>query len=98
MKLLDLAYIQLKNKNKNLYVFLEKGGCAEFQYKFSFEVPEHNVVKFCFDDIFVVIDEINTDKLSGIEIDYKSTLMYKCFYIKHNPYEAENCKCGISFK
>lgn len=99
MKITDVAYSQLKNKNKEfIYIYLEKGGCAELKYKFSFSPPQNNIIKFQFNDILVIIDDFNSEKLSYIEIDYKSTIMKKCFYIAYNPYEDESCKCGISFK
>lgn len=81
-----------------LYLSLENGGCAEYKYKFSLEVfPEVAQVFDC-EGVTVTIPESEAEKLSRVVIDYESSLIRRGFTISENPYVAEKCRCGISFR
>jgi len=83
---------------EHICVYLEKGGCAEYKYKFSFIKPEGECETFVTDGIRVIIPVRDIDKLSQIEIDHESNLLGEKFVISHNPYVTEKCGCGISIR
>jgi iron-sulfur cluster assembly accessory protein len=92
------AVARMAHLGKNLiYVGIEPGGCAEFKYYFSFALPEEEIVFYEFKGIKAAVSKKNADKLGEVEIDYKESLMRKCFYIASNPYVIKQCPCGISF-
>ena len=80
-----------------LRVSVSGGGCAGFQYGFSFDdqvqaadlVFEQHGVKF-------VIDDMSLDLLNGSEIDFVEDLVGASFQIR-NPNATSSCGCGTSF-
>lgn len=85
------------NLNLNLRTFIQGGGCAGFNYGFTFD----DVIN---EDDFIVevgrwkvlIDSMSMSYLQGAEIDYKEELMGSQFVIK-NPNATTTCGCGSSF-
>ncbi len=80
-----------------LRVFVTGGGCAGFQYGFTFDehvndddttVEAHGVT--------LVIDPMSYQYLMGAEIDYKEDLEGAQFVIR-NPNAVTTCGCGSSF-
>ncbi|MBO4790180.1 MAG: iron-sulfur cluster insertion protein ErpA [Oxalobacter sp.] len=85
------------NPNLKLRVFVQGGGCAGFQYGFTFDetVAEDDTVVEK-DGIQMLIDAISYQYLVGAKVDYKDDLEGAQFTIK-NPNATTTCGCGSSF-
>ena len=85
------------NEDLKLRVFISGGGCAGFQYGFSFDenVNEGDLVMEK-DGVTLVVDPMSIQYLMGGEIDYKEDLEGARFII-HNPNASTTCGCGSSF-
>ncbi len=85
------------NHAMHLRVYVTGGGCAGFQYGFSFDeskdesdtMVEKNGVK-------LVVDPMSIQYLLGAEIDFQEDLQGARFVIK-NPNASTTCSCGSSF-
>ena len=85
------------NNSMNLRVYVTGGGCAGFQYGFSFDesrdesdtMVEKNGIK-------LVVDPMSLQYLLGAEIDFQEDLQGARFVIK-NPNANTTCSCGSSF-
>ncbi len=85
------------NPDLMLRVFVQGGGCAGFQYGFSFDTniaEDDTVVEK--DGIRMLIDAISFQYLVGAKVDYKDDLEGAQFTIK-NPNATTTCGCGSSF-
>jgi iron-sulfur cluster assembly accessory protein len=99
ISLTDRAASKIVSKGKkHIYLYLEKGGCAEYKYCFAFTEPGLSCTSFSVGEIEVRIPEQDLEKLSLVEIDYESNLLGEKFIIARNPYVTEKCSCGISIK
>ncbi len=80
-----------------LRVSVSGGGCAGFQYGFSFDdqVQPADLV-FEQHGVKVVIDDMSLDLLNGSEIDFVEDLAGASFQIR-NPNATSSCGCGTSF-
>jgi iron-sulfur cluster insertion protein len=86
-----------QNDSLMLRVFVTGGGCAGFQYGFTFDeviaeddtVIEKESVKF-------VIDSLSVQYLGGSTVDYSEGLEGSRFLIT-NPAASTTCGCGSSF-
>ncbi|MFH1334600.1 MAG: iron-sulfur cluster insertion protein ErpA [Pseudomonadota bacterium] len=94
-----------KNPNFKLRVFVAGGGCAGFQYGFTFDenVNAADTViekKVKLDGqqktVVLLVDPISIQYLSMAEIDYKEDLNGAQFVIR-NPNVRTTCSCGGSF-
>lgn len=85
------------NPNLKLRVFVQGGGCAGFQYGFTFE-EEVNGDDTAMEKngVTLLIDPMSYQYLVGAEIDYKEDLEGAQFVIK-NPNATTTCSCGSSF-
>jgi iron-sulfur cluster insertion protein len=73
------------------------GGCAGFQYGFSFDsTAQEDDQVFDFQGVKVVVDSASLALLEGIQIDYVEELIGSSFQIK-NPNASSSCGCGNSF-
>jgi iron-sulfur cluster insertion protein len=80
-----------------LRVTVNGGGCAGFQYGFSFDdtvAPDDRT--FARDGVTAVIDEASLGLLAGAEIDFVEDLIGAAFQVK-NPNATSSCGCGSSF-
>ena len=85
------------SSSMHLRVYVTGGGCAGFQYGFSFDqnkdesdtMVEKNGVK-------LVVDPMSIQYLLGAEIDFQEDLQGARFVIK-NPNASTTCSCGSSF-
>lgn len=95
-KILDLL-AEENNPNLFLRTFIQGGGCAGFNYGFTFD-EEHNDddFKVSIGDRSVLIDSMSMTYLQGAEIDYKEDIMGSSFTI-NNPNANNTCGCGSSF-
>ena len=85
------------NSELMLRVFISGGGCAGFQYGFTFEdtaAEDDMVVKN--GGVQLVIDPLSFQYLMGSEVDYKEDLQGSRFVI-NNPNASTTCGCGASF-
>tara|TARA_B100000085_G_C18557691_1_gene518382 strand:+ start:3056 stop:3364 length:309 start_codon:yes stop_codon:yes gene_type:complete len=99
IKLTDSAKEHLKTllkENNKKYVRLQVkgGGCAGFEYQWTFEdeAEEEDVIV---EDI-VVIDEINEGYINGLEVDWRKEIFGSNFEF-NNPVAKSSCGCGTSF-
>ena len=85
------------NPNLKLRVFVQGGGCAGFQYGFTFDenVNEDDTTMMK-DGIQLLIDPMSYQYLVGAEIDYKEDINGSQFVIK-NPNVTTTCGCCSSF-
>ncbi len=73
------------------------GGCAGFQYGFSFDdTRQADDLVFERDGVELVIDPVSLDLVNGAEIDFVEDMMGASFQVK-NPNAASSCGCGSSF-
>lgn len=82
---------------KKLRVMVEGGGCAGFQYIFSFtdQINQDDVI-FTNGKAVVVIDTVSLPFLQAGELDYQEKLMGS-FLTINNPNAKSGCGCGTSF-
>ena len=99
IKLSDNAYKrlnELRNKNNKKFVRLDVkgGGCAGFNYEWSFadEETRNDVVV---DDVLVVSRDYEL-YLMGLELDYEYDDFESAFKF-NNPKATSSCGCGTSF-
>ena len=85
------------NAELKLRVFVTGGGCAGFQYGFTFEetVNDDDTV-MSKNGVQLLIDPMSFQYLAGAEIDYREDLEGSQFVIK-NPNATTTCGCGSSF-
>ena len=93
---LDSAKAQLRKKHNKKFVRLsvKGGGCAGFNYDWSF-TDEEQREDIVIDDMLVV-DRINELYLTGMELDYTYDDFESAFVFK-NPQAKSSCGCGTSF-
>ena len=85
------------NPALKLRVFITGGGCAGFQYGFTFdEVVAEDDTQFEKNGVTLLIDAMSYQYLVGAEIDYPEGLEGSQFIIR-NPNATTTCGCGSSF-
>lgn len=95
-KIIDLL-VSENNPNLKLRTFVQGGGCAGFNYGFTFDEEQNeDDFEFPVDSFKVLVDSMSMTYLQGAEIDYKEELMGSSFTIK-NPNATNTCGCGSSF-
>ena len=99
IKLSDNALLrlrELKQKHNKKYVRLDVkgGGCAGFNYDWSFSDDEQRE-DVIVDDI-LLIDRINELYLTGMELDYTYD-DFESAFVFNNPQAKSSCGCGTSF-
>jgi len=86
-----------ENSDLNLRVYVTGGGCAGFQYGFSFDKNKDDsdtvVIKH---GVSLIVDPMSVQYLMGAEIDFQEDLQGARFVIK-NPNANSTCSCGSSF-
>jgi iron-sulfur cluster insertion protein len=85
------------NNELKLRVFVSGGGCAGFQYGFTFDetINEDDTVMEK-NGVSLLIDPMSYQYLVGAEIDYQENLEGAQFIIR-NPNATSTCGCGSSF-
>ena len=99
IKLSDNALLrlrELKQKHNKKYVRLDVkgGGCAGFNYDWSFSDDEQRE-DVIVDDILLV-QTINELYLTGMELDYTYD-DFESAFVFNNPQAKSSCGCGTSF-
>ena len=92
--LLRLRELRDKHNKKFVRLQVKGGGCAGFNYDWSFsnEETRNDVIV---DDI-LIIDRVNELYLTGMELDYTYDDFESAFVFK-NPQAKSSCGCGTSF-
>jgi iron-sulfur cluster assembly accessory protein len=84
--------------NLRLRIYVEGGGCSGMQYGLVFEEDEQDGDEILTKDGFdILVDRFSAPYLTGVEIDYVTTLQGAGFKI-NNPNATGSCGCGHSFK
>lgn len=85
------------NDQLKLRVFVTGGGCAGFQYGFTFDedVAEDDTI-INHDGVEVLVDALSIQYLAGSTVDFKEDLGGARFIID-NPMADTTCGCGASF-
>ena len=101
LTLSDNAYTHIGNlleQHNKKYVRLEVkgGGCAGFEYEWSFESEEGYTRDDVLIDDRLLVHKVNELYLTGIEIDYDSEIFGSTFKF-NNPQAKSQCGCGTSF-
>ena len=99
IKLSDNAFKRLKElseKNDNQYVRLDVkgGGCAGFNYEWSFTKEEQR--NDCIIDNVLLVSRDYELYLMGLELDYTYDDFESMFKF-NNPKATSSCGCGTSF-
>lgn len=94
-----IAELRRKEANEGLMlrVAVLGGGCAGFQYSFSFDDTRNDddtVIEK--DGAIALIDEVSMGLLAGAEIDYAEEMIGSSFTLR-NPNATSSCGCGNSF-
>jgi iron-sulfur cluster insertion protein len=85
------------NPDLKLRVFVTGGGCAGFQYGFTFdEEAGEDDTSLEKNGVTLLVDPMSYQYLVGAEIDYTEGLEGAQFVIK-NPNATSTCGCGSSF-
>lgn len=85
------------NPDLKLRVFVTGGGCAGFQYGFTFdETVAEDDTTMEKNGVTLLIDPMSYQYLVGAEIDYTEGLEGSQFVIR-NPNATSTCGCGSSF-
>jgi iron-sulfur cluster insertion protein len=85
------------NPDLKLRVFVTGGGCAGFQYGFTFdEESGEDDTSMERNGVTLLVDPMSYQYLVGAEIDYTEGLEGAQFVIK-NPNATSTCGCGSSF-
>ena len=85
------------NSALKLRVFVTGGGCAGFQYGFTFdEAVNDDDTTMEKNGVTLLIDAMSYQYLVGAEIDYQENIEGAQFVIK-NPNASTTCGCGSSF-
>ena len=89
--------VEEDNPELMLRVFVTGGGCAGFQYGFTFdEEPADDDTLIKKEGINFVIDSLSVQYLGGSTVDYTEGLEGSKFVIQ-NPAAETTCGCGSSF-
>jgi iron-sulfur cluster insertion protein len=81
---------------KSLRLSVQGGGCAGFQYAFSFDAQQGDDTVVEQDGLEIVIDPMSSIYLMGLQIDYTEDLNGAGFRFL-NPNSSGSCGCGKSF-
>ena len=86
-----------ENPNLHLRVYVTGGGCAGFQYGFSFdESKDEGDTEVVKRGVRLIVDPMSIQYLMGAEIDFQEDLQGARFVIQ-NPNATTTCSCGSSF-
>jgi iron-sulfur cluster insertion protein len=97
VKRVSFLMTQEENPDVMLRVVVDGGGCAGFQYGFSFDnIKTDDDVIVEQDGVKLVTDNMSLMYLAGSQVDFVEDMIGAAFSIK-NPNAASTCSCGTSF-
>jgi iron-sulfur cluster insertion protein len=79
---------------KYVRAFIQGGGCAGFNYGFTFE-EEKSEDDFIIDQL--IVDSMSMQYFDGATIDYKTDKLQGSQFVISNPNAKTTCGCGSSF-
>ena len=92
-----IAKIIKEDNAKYFRITVLGGGCAGFQYGFSFdENKDEGDTEVVKRGVRLIVDPMSIQYLMGAEIDFQEDLQGARFVIK-NPNASTTCSCGSSF-
>ena len=99
IKILDNALLRLrelrdKHNKKFVRIDVKGGGCAGFNYEWSF-ADEDRIDDVVVDDILLVSRDYEL-YLLGMELDYNYD-DFESAFVFNNPQTKSSCGCGTSF-
>jgi len=89
-----LENIARKNNKKFIRLDIKGGGCAGFEYEWSFEDKQYDNDQLI--NNILLIDNMFELQLLNMELDYKEELFGSNF-VFNNPNAKSSCGCGTSF-
>ena len=84
-------------QGKVLRLFVEGGGCAGFQYGFSFDEKHDDDAVTQLEGFEMAIDPMSASYLLGATVDYVENLQGAGFKIENPNAGGGSCGCGKSF-
>ena len=84
------------DNDMSLLLGVLSGGCSGFMYDLQIVEGAENCQELTIDGIKVLVPNMASHLLDGIEIDYEDKLMGGGFKI-NNPNASSSCGCGTSF-
>jgi len=89
--------ILAKKNIQGIRIGVSSGGCAGYEYEFSFENEKNDDDKVVeVDGVKFFVDNVSLEKLKGAKVDYVDSLTSAGFKIT-NPNARKTCGCGQSF-
>jgi iron-sulfur cluster insertion protein len=89
--------LEERNPALKLRVYISGGGCAGFQYGFTFdEAANEDDLEVVREGVTLLVDPLSYQYLQGAEVDYTENLQGAQFVIR-NPNASTTCGCGSSF-
>ncbi len=89
--------LEERNPALKLRVYISGGGCAGFQYGFTFdEAANEDDLEVVNEGVTLLVDPLSYQYLQGAEVDYTENLQGAQFVIR-NPNATTTCGCGSSF-
>ena len=92
--LLRLRELREKHNKKYVRLDVKGGGCAGFNYEWSFD-DEDRIEDVIVDDM-LLIDRSYELYLMGMELDYNYD-DFESSFVFNNPKATSSCGCGTSF-
>ncbi len=83
-------------QGKALRLFVKGGGCAGFEYAFSFDTKQDDDTVVSQNGFDILIDPMSSVYLLGLQVDYTEDLNGAGFRFQ-NPNATGSCGCGKSF-
>lgn len=85
-----------ENKNLNVRLGVQGGGCSGLSYKLSYDEPKEKDHLINVYGITVLVDRKSAIYLKGMTLDYNDSLNSRGF-VFNNPNATNTCGCGESF-
>lgn len=92
----ELLEASTEAQGKALRLYVQGGGCAGFEYGFSFDERHDDDAVSPQAGFDVVIDPMSAMYLNGLHVDYGEDLNGAGFQFQ-NPNSTGSCGCGKSF-
>ena len=95
----QILYLINKENKSDLYfrIKVDGGGCAGFQYNFTFtDTKDSKDLVLLQNNVKVIVDDVSLNLIKGSTLDYVKELIGSSFKIE-NPHATSSCGCGTSF-
>ena len=95
----QILYLINKENKSDLYfrIKVDGGGCAGFQYNFTFtDTKDSKDLLLLQNNVKVIVDDVSLNLIKGSTLDYVKELIGSSFKIE-NPQATSSCGCGTSF-